>query len=345
MKQVEIVAEIGCNHNGSKELARTLVSEAKKCGVDAVKFQTFRAASLISRYAPKAEYQEKTTGTADSQLEMTQKLELSHEDFLELRDYARKLGLKVFSTPFDLESIDFLAGEGQTIWKIPSGEITNLPYLERIGGLPGPDKKIILSTGMATLEEIDQCLGILEGAGTKKSQITILHCNTEYPTPDRDVNVLAILDLKKHFPEYAIGFSDHSVGSLAAAGAVLLGITLVEKHFTLDKNLPGPDHKASATPAEMAALVRGVRRMEILAGSPEKRVTESERKNKIVARKSLVALRPIRKGEIFTSENMTCKRPGNGISPMEWYNVLGKIAEKDFAEDELLQVSGFPWQE
>lgn len=345
MKPVYIVAEIGCNHNGSKALARKLVKAAKDCGADAVKFQTFKASALISRYAPKAEYQEKTTGTADSQLEMTEKLELSHEDYLELRDYAKKLGLHVFSTPFDRDSIDFLAASGQTVWKIPSGEITNLPYLEKLGALHCPDKKVIVSTGMATLDEIARCLEILEKNGTLREAITIMHCNTEYPTPDKDVNVLAIGALQDHFPDYEIGFSDHSVGYLAAAGAVLLGISMIEKHFTLDKNLPGPDHRASATPAELKALCEAVRRMEILAGVREKRVTPSERKNKIVARKSIVARRSIRKGDVFTEDNVTCKRPGNGISPMDWYDLLGKRAEKDFSEDELIQADGFSWQE
>lgn len=345
MKPVYIVAEIGCNHNGSKALARKLVEAAKDCGADAVKFQTFKASALISRYAPKAEYQEKTTGAADSQLEMTEKLELSHEDYLELRDYAEQLGLHVFSTPFDRDSIDFLAASGQTVWKIPSGEITNLPYLEKLGALHCPDKKVIVSTGMATLDEIARCLEILEKNGTLREAITIMHCNTEYPTPDKDVNVLAIGALQDHFPDYEIGFSDHSVGYLAAAGAVLLGISMIEKHFTLDKNLPGPDHRASATPAELKALCEAVRRMEILAGVREKRVTPSERKNKIVARKSIVARRSIRKGDVFTEDNVTCKRPGNGISPMDWYDLLGKRAEKDFSEDELIQADGFSWQE
>lgn len=345
MKPVYIVAEIGCNHNGSKALARKLVEAAKGCGADAVKFQTFKASALISRYAPKAAYQEKTTGTADSQLEMTEKLELSHEDYLELRDYAKQLGLDVFSTPFDLESIDFLAASGQTVWKIPSGEITNLPYLEKLGVLHCPDKKVIVSTGMATLAEIARCLDTLEKNGTAREAITILHCNTEYPTPDEDVNVLAIGALQDHFPDYEIGFSDHSVGYLAAAGAVVLGISMIEKHFTLDKDLPGPDHKASATPAELKALCEAVRRMEVLAGVREKRVTPSERKNKIVARKSIVARRSIQKGDVFTEANITCKRPGNGISPMDWYDLLGKRAEKDFSEDELIQAAGFSWQE
>ena len=345
MKHVFIVAEIGCNHNGSKDLAREMVIKAKECGVDAVKFQTFKADALISCYAPKAEYQKETTGTVESQLEMTQKLELSHDDLIELKAYAESLGLVVFSTPFDLDSVDFLNSIGQSLWKIPSGEITNLPYLKRIGAIKIDNKKIILSSGMATIDEIKTCIGVLVEAGTNENDIILLHCNTEYPTPDKDVNILAINDLKEKFPNVSIGFSDHSVGYVAAVGAAILGVSLIEKHFTLDKNFAGPDHKASATPEELKALVENVRRIEVMAGSSKKIVTESERKNKIVARKSIVAAKNIVKGEIFTEENITCKRPGNGISPMNWYDVLGKVAEKDFRTDELIEQSGFEWQE
>lgn len=345
MKKVYIIAEIGCNHNGNKELARKMVLEAKKCGVDAVKFQIFKAKDLISVFAPKAEYQKKTTGETDSQLEMTQKLELAESDYIELKQYAEELGLEVFATPFDLKSIDFLSFIGQNVWKIPSGEITNLPYLERIGALKVENKRIILSTGMATINEVEKCVGILEQAGTPADLITILHCNTEYPTPDEDVNLLAINDLKQCFPKHDIGFSDHSKGYFAAIGATLLGVSMIEKHFTLDKNYPGPDHKASATPDELKNLVDGVRRMETMAGSEKKLVSPSECKNKIVARKSIVAKRDIKQGDIYTEDNITCKRPGNGISPMEWYNVLGKKAEKDFMTDELITIEGIRQQE
>ena len=345
MKHVFIVAEIGCNHNGSKDLAREMVIKAKECGVDAVKFQTFKADALISCYAPKAEYQKETTGTVESQLEMTKKLELSHDDLIELKAYAESLGLVVFSTPFDLDSVDFLNSIGQSLWKIPSGEITNLPYLKRIGAIKIDNKKIILSSGMATIDEIKTCIGVLVEAGTNENDIILLHCNTEYPTPAKDVNILAINDLKEQFPNVSIGFSDHSVGYVAAVGAAILGVSLIEKHFTLDKNFAGPDHKASATPEELKALVENVRRIEVMAGSSKKIVTESERKNKIVARKSIVAARNIVKGEILTEENITCKRPGNGISPMKWYDILGKVAEKDFRTDELIEQSGFEWQE
>lgn len=345
MNRVFIVAEIGCNHNGNKELAYKMVDEAKKCGVDAVKFQTFKAKDLISCYAPKAEYQKETTGTSDSQLEMTAKLEFSHDDLIELKAYAEGLGLVVFSTPFDMNSVEFLDSIGQKLWKIPSGEVTNLPYLERIGGIKREGKKIIVSSGMATVEEMKTCISILVQAGTDERDIILLHCNTEYPTPDQDVNILAIRDLKENFPNVSVGFSDHSVGYVAAVGATILGISLIEKHFTLDKNFPGPDHKASATPDELRELVRNVRRIEVMAGSEKKIVTDSERKNKIVARKSIVALREIKAGETLTIDNITCKRPGNGISPMKWYEVLGKTAERDFGTDELIELSGFEWQE
>lgn len=344
MSKICIIAEIGCNHNGDKNLAKKMVEVAKECGVDAVKFQTFNSEALISRYAPKAEYQKVTTGTTDSQLEMTKKLELSHEDYLELKNYALSLALEVFSTPFDMESIEFLNNTGQSIWKIPSGEITNLPYLQRIGKIQCEGKKIILSSGMSTIEEIRTAVEILVDSGTKPEEIVLLHCNTEYPTPDQDVNISAICALKKAFPELKIGFSDHSVGAVAAVGAATLGISMIEKHFTLDKEMPGPDHKASATPEELKEICTNVRRIEKMFGTGKKEVTVSEKKNKIVARKSIVAKRDITSGEIFTEENITCKRPGNGISPMNWYDILGKKAKRDFVQDELLEVEGFEWE-
>lgn len=345
MKRIYIVAEIGCNHNGSVDLAKQMISIAKECGVDAVKFQMFKANLLISSIAPKAEYQKETTGNEDTQLEMTQKLELSQNEYIILRDYALSLGLDVFSTPFDMESLEFLYKSGQIIWKIPSGEITNLPYLKRIGSIDIADKQVILSTGMATMEEIKTALNILIKSGTDEHQITLLHCNTEYPTPDCDVNLSAIEDLKQNFPNCKIGYSDHSVGSIAAIGAVSMGISMIEKHFTLDKNMPGPDHKASADPEEMKRICNDIRRTEVMLGFGKKIVTESEIKNKIVARKSIVAKKNIKMGELFTEENIICKRPGNGISPMYWYKVLGQVAEKDFKEDSLIEISGIKMQE
>ena len=333
---VKIVAEIGCNHNGCVNLAKKMIDVAQKCGVDAVKFQTFNAESLISKYAPKAEYQKRNTGEADTQLEMTRKLELSHEEYLLLREYAMMKGLEVFSTPFDLESIDFLYSIGQKIWKIPSGEITNLPYLEKIGEMDVKEKKILLSTGMANKEEILYAIRILQRK--KKNEITILHCNTEYPTPDEDVNISAIIDLKKTFSEFKIGFSDHSVGYTAAIMAMAYGVSVIEKHFTLDKNMDGPDHKASATPNELYQLVNEVRRAEIMLGCRKKIVTESEKKNINIARKSIVSRCKIKKGDIFSEQNITCKRPGNGISPIYWYDILGKMANRDYQEDEMIDI-------
>ena len=344
-EKIFIVAEIGCNHNGDPELAKKMVEIAKDCGVNAVKFQTFKADLLISKYAPKAEYQKKVTSSTESQLDMTKKLELPYDEFIKLEKYARDLGLEVFSTPFDFDSIDFLIENKQKIWKIPSGEITNLPYLEKIAKADIPNKEIVISTGMATVEEIKWSLSILEKNGVPKNKITILHCNTEYPTPYEDVNLEAIPYLMEQFPEYKIGFSDHSVGYFDGVASVIYGITFIEKHFTLDKNIEGPDHKASVTPDELKLLCEGIRAVEKSLGTREKIVTNSEKKNKIVARKSIVAKRKISKGEEFTLENITVKRPGNGISPMYWYEILGKIAEKDFEEDQLIKDSNFKNQE
>lgn len=343
-KHVYIIAEIGCNHNGDPKLAARMVDEAAACGVDAVKFQTFRAESLISRYAPKAEYQKQTTGSAGTQLEMTRSLELSGEDYLALRDRAASLGLGVFSAPFDLESIDFLEASGQVVWKIPSGEITNLPYLERVGAVCIPGKRIILSTGMATVSEVAEALSVLEKAGTVPSSITVLHCNTEYPTPDSDANVSAIAALAREFPGHEVGLSDHTLGSTAAVMAVALGATVVEKHFTLDRSLPGPDHRASVDPKGLRELVASVRRAEAMLGCGEKIVTASEARNRAVARKSIVAARPITAGEEICAGNVICKRPGTGISPMLWYEVLGHPAPRDFGPDELIELPGFPMQ-
>ncbi|POY47030.1 N-acetylneuraminate synthase [Avibacterium paragallinarum] len=345
MTKVFITAEIGCNHNGDPMLAKKMIEVAKDCGVDAVKFQTFKAAQLISKFAPKAEYQRKTTGEQDSQLAMTQKLELSYEDYKWLSEYAKSLSLEVFSTPFDMESIDFLAKENQKIWKIPSGELTNLPYLEKIAQLPIQDKKIILSTGMSTIDEIEATLNILNRCGVSPRNITILHCNTEYPTPFEDVNLNSINALKEAFPNYSIGFSDHSEGYFAGIAAIPYGISFIEKHFTLDKSFEGPDHQASITPNELAMLCQGIRVIEKALGTSQKVVTPSERKNKIVARRSIVAKKKISKGEVFTIDNITTKRPGNGISPMHWYMLLGKKAEIDFYEDELIIDSRFPNQD
>lgn len=340
MENIFIIAEIGVNHNGSIELAKTLIDKAAEANVDAVKFQTFKADKLISKNAPKAEYQITTTGKNDTQLEMTKKLELAFEDYLSLKEYAESKNLEVFSTAFDLISVENLKSINQKIWKIPSGELTNLPYLKLISDFNVDGKKIILSTGMATMEEIYTAVEILK---PENNEIIILHCNTEYPTPDSDINISAMIEFKQEFPELKIGFSDHSVGATAAIMSIAFGAKVIEKHFTLNKELPGPDHHASATPEELSYLVTQVRRAEKMYGVEKKVVTDSERKNIIVARKSIVADKNILKGEKFTNENITVKRPGNGISPMYWYDILGKIAEKDFLEDELIEDSRFEW--
>lgn len=336
MNKIYIVAEIGCNHNGDIDLAYKMIDEAKACGVDAVKFQTFNSSLLISKFAPKAEYQIKNTGAEESQLEMTRKLELSHEDYISLSSYANEKGLDVFSTAFEEESVDFLYSLGQKVWKIPSGEITNYPYLEKIAKLKIDDKKIILSTGMSTIDEIEGALKILSGEHNK--DITILHCNTEYPTEDGDVNVSAIQALHEAFPQYKIGFSDHSRGFVAPILAVAYNISFIEKHFTLDVNMDGPDHKASIMPSDLKILCDSVRRAEKMIGNGKKVVTESEQKNLKIARKSIIARCKIKKGETLTSANLVCKRPGNGISPIHWKTVIGKKAIRDFDEDELIEV-------
>lgn len=343
MNKIYIVAEIGCNHNGDVELAYKMVDEANKCGVDAVKFQTFNSELLISKSAPKAEYQIKTTGANESQLEMTRKLELSQTDYLKLKDYAESLGLDVFSTGFDDESIDFLHKNGQSVWKIPSGEVTNYPYLRKIANFDQDKKKIILSTGMASLEEIKKAVDILDQS--KNTELIILHCNTEYPTEDCDVNVSAIKDLHEKFPNYHIGFSDHSRGFVAPILAVAYDIVFIEKHFTLDNNMEGPDHKASIMPEDLKILCESVRRAEVMNGDGKKRVTPSEEKNKKIARKSIIAKRKINIGDIFTEDNLICKRPGNGISPIYWDDLIGRKSESNFQEDELIIDSRFEWEE
>lgn len=329
-----IIAEAGVNHNGSIEIAKKMIEVAKECGADAIKFQTFKAEKVISKYAPKAEYQKQTTGEIDSQLEMVKKLELSFDDFIVLKEYCDKLNIMFLSTPFDFESIDFLDDLGLEIFKIPSGEITNLPYLEKIGKL---GKKIILSTGMADLGEIEDALYILTSCGTKKEEITVLHCNTEYPTSYEDVNLLAMLTIKEAF-KVKVGYSDHTLGIEVPIAAVALGASVIEKHFTLDKNMEGPDHKASLEPHELKAMIDAIRNIEKSLGDGIKKPSKSELKNKDIARKSIVAKREIKKGEIFTEDNITVKRPGNGISPMRWYEVLGKVALKDYKEDELIEL-------
>lgn len=337
MSDIQIVAEIGCNHNGSVELAKKMMKEAKKAGADAVKFQSFVPENLVSRYAPKAEYQKKNDGNG-SQLDMLKKLALTEMEYLELVQYAATLDIQIFSTPFDFESFSFLQKIGQNIWKVPSGEITNLPYLQKVAAIECQNKQVILSTGMSTIDEVKYAVNVLQQS--KDTSFTVLHCNTQYPTDPEDMNLRAMNKLQELAPDWKIGLSDHSEGIVASLVAVGLGAKFIEKHFTLDKAMPGPDHKASITPEELKELCVGVHKAEIMLGNETKEVTESERSNIFVARKSIVAKRKIMRGEMFSEENITCKRPGNGISPIHWYEVLGKEAEKDFEIDELISCKG-----
>ena len=334
MSRVFIIAEAGVNHNGDILIAKKLVDAAKEAGADAIKFQTFKAENMVSRYAQKAEYQKKTTLKDESQFEMIKKLELNREEHKELISYCKKKNLLFLSSAFDLASIDLLNELGLEIFKIPSGEITNLPYLRKVGAL---NKKIILSTGMSDLGEIEDALDILINAGTPKENITVLHCNTEYPTPFEDVNLKAILTIGHAFG-VAVGYSDHTPGIEVPIAAVALGATVVEKHFTLDRNLPGPDHKASLEPHELKMMVEAIRHIEKALGDGIKRPSPSELKNKPIARKGIVAARDIVKGEAFTEENITAKRPGTGINPMEWDDIIGKTAKKSLKEDENIEL-------
>ena len=332
MKKVFIIAEAGVNHNGSIELAKRLIDKAAEAGADAVKFQSFKAESLVTKTAKKAEYQETTTGKAENQFQMIKKLELDYEKHGELMNYCQEKGIMFLSSPFDLDSIDLLHKLELEIFKIPSGEITNLPYLRKIGKLK---KKVILSTGMSTLGDIEQALDILRENGT--DDITVLHCNTEYPTPMKDVNLNAMNTIRDAF-KVEVGYSDHTLGIEIPIAAVALGATIIEKHFTLDKTMEGPDHRASLEPNELKAMVTAIRNIENAMGDGVKELTESESKNIKIARKSIVASQNIKKGEIFTEENLGIKRPGDGISPMSWDQVIGKIAKQDFKEDEKIEI-------
>lgn len=329
-----IIAEAGVNHNGSLELALRMAEAAKDCGADCVKYQTALPEALISRFAQKAEYQKQTTGGEESQLAMVRKLMLPHADFLKIQARCSEIGIQFLSTPFDLASIDFLQTLDMPFWKIPSGEITNLPYLIHIAKTRKP---VVMSTGMCELSEIGAAISVLRQYGTPEREITLLHCNTEYPTPFEDVNLRAMETMRREFG-LPVGYSDHTPGIAVPLAAAALGATIIEKHFTLDKSMPGPDHQASLEPDELAAMVIGVRAVERAMGSGEKHCTPSEARNKNIARKSLVAARAIRAGEPFTEENITAKRPGGGISPMRYFAVLGKMAPRDFAEDEEITV-------
>ena len=334
MKKTIIIAEAGVNHNGNYEMALKMIDEAKAAGADYVKFQTAKPELVISTFAPKAEYQKETTGNGESQLEMCKAIHLPLTDYKPLKEYCDKVGIGFMSTPFDLVSIDVLEPLDMDYYKIPSGEITNLPYLRAIAA---KGRKVIISTGMSELPEIEEALQVLENGGLKRSDIIVLHCNTEYPTPMRDVNLRAMLDIRDRLG-VAVGYSDHTNGIEVPIAAVALGAEVIEKHFTLDKTLPGPDHKASLEPQELKAMVDAIRNIEAALGDGKKKVTDSERPNLIVARKSIVAARPIKAGEVYTEENVTVKRPGNGISPMKWDDLLGKTAPRDFEYDELIEL-------
>lgn len=332
MRHVIVIAEAGVNHNGSFELAKKMVDAAKEAGVDYVKFQTFNPKKLVSKYAEKAEYQKETTGSDETQLQMLQKLTLTEDNFLSLRDYCKEVGIGFISTPFDLDSIAFLETFDMDFWKVPSGEVTNLPYLEAIARTK---RKVVMSTGMCDMNEIQDAMEVLKKNGT--TEITLLHCNTQYPTPYEHVNLSAMSTIKDTLHK-EVGYSDHTQGIEVPIAAVAMGATVIEKHFTLDKNMEGPDHKASLDPTELKQMVSAIRNIEKAIGSGLKEPSSSELTNKAVARKSIVTSREIKQGEVFSEENLTTKRPGTGISPMKWYEVIGKVAPRDFSEDEIIEL-------
>lgn len=327
-----IIAEAGVNHNGSVSLAKNMVDVAKAAGADCIKFQTFIPENLVTENASMAQYQQENIGKRETQIDMLKKLALSYDDFCDIKKYCDNVGIMFLSTPFDLDSIDFLNELGQALWKIPSGEITNYPYLRAIGETKKP---VVLSTGMSTISEIEQAVDVLKEFGTEK--ITLLHCTTEYPAPFDEINLKAMEHLKKHF-NFPVGYSDHTKGILVPVLAVGLGALIIEKHFTLDKNMEGPDHKASLEPNEFEEMVKQIRLVEqIMKGSEVKVPSESEKKNIPVARKSIVAACEIKVGDCFTEKNLTTKRPGTGISPMEWNNLIGRLAKKDYTYNELIE--------
>lgn len=329
---VYIIAEAGVNHNGSLDTAKKMVDKAKSAGADCIKFQTFISKNLVSKNAEKAEYQKQQTDEKESQLDMLKRLELTFSEFVKLNDYCEDKGIEFFSTAFDFESIDFLEKLNMKKWKIPSGEITNLPYLVRIAQMGKP---VILSTGMSTIEDVKAALEVLYNNGS--GEVTVLHCTTEYPAPYRNVNLKAMNTMKEEL-NVPIGYSDHTEGIEIPIAAAALGATVIEKHFTLDRNMEGPDHKSSIEPNQFQAMVKAIRNVEMALGSGEKIPSDSEKKTMFIARKSIVAKRSIKKGECFTEENLALKRPGTGISPMKWFEIIGKKAVKDFEEDDLIVI-------
>lgn len=332
MSKVFIIAEAGVNHNGDIDIAKKLVDVAVEAKVDAIKFQTFKAEELVCKNAKKAEYQEKSTGEDESQLHMLRKLELTINMHKTLVNYCNDKGIMFLSTPFDLKSIDLLEELNIKLYKIPSGEITNYPYLKKIANLR---KKIIMSTGMSYISEVKDAINVLKENGAQ--DITVLHCNTEYPTPFEDVNLKAMITMKNEL-NVNIGYSDHTLGIEVPVAAVAMGATVIEKHFTLDNRMEGPDHKASLNPEELKMMVKSIRNIEKALGSYDKKPSQSEKKNLDIVRKSIVANCNIKKGEIFTEKHLTCKRPGNGISPMRWNDIMGRRAVRDFNKDELIEI-------
>lgn len=334
MNRIFIIAEAGVNHNGSLDIARKMIDAASDAGSDAVKFQTFKAESIASRFASKAEYQKETTDADESQIEMLKRLEFDRDAHIELMRHCTEKNIIFMSTPFDFESIDLLSDLGIKIFKIPSGEITNLPYLRKIGTLK---KKVILSTGMADLGEIEAALDILTKSGTPKENITLLHCTTEYPARISEVNISAMLTMRDAF-KVKVGYSDHTHGIEVSIAAAALGAEVIEKHFTLDKDMPGPDHRASLEPDELSSMIKAIRNIETAFGDGIKRPFPSELENRKAARKSIVAAQAVKKGEIFSDKNIMVKRPGTGISPMEWDRIIGRRAVRDFGQDEPIEV-------
>lgn len=329
-----IIAEAGVNHNGNIDMARQLIDVAAEAGADLVKFQTFTASRLVTHSAKKADYQNKTTDSSESQYEMLKRLELTAEMHHELIAHCSRRNIGFLSTGFDIESIDFLNSLNLDIFKIPSGEITNLPYLRHIARL---NKKVILSTGMSTMGEIEEAISVLEESGTPRSSITILHCTTEYPTPMDEVNLCAMKSIHEAL-KVKIGYSDHTPGIEVAIAAVAIGATVIEKHFTLSRELPGPDHMASLEPEELKSMISAIRNIELALGDGIKKTTKCELRNKSIVRKSLVASKPIKTGDIFTVQNLSTKRPGSGISPMQMDNIIGRKAPRDFDIDELIEI-------
>lgn len=332
MGKVFIIAEAGVNHNGSIEVAQRMIDAAVFSGVDAVKFQTFKAEKIVCKNAEKAEYQIENTGNIETQYEMLRKLELSADMHKELIAYCKKRNILFLSTPFDIDSIKLLADLDMPIFKIPSGEITNLPYLREVAK---QRRRIILSTGMSNLEEVREAVKILKENGAK--DITLLHCNTQYPTPISDVNLLAMVKMKEEL-EIPVGYSDHTLGIEVPLAAVALGACVIEKHFTLDREMVGPDHKASLEPQELKQMVDGIRKIEQALGNETKQVSPSEQDNRNIARKSIVAKKKIQKGEAFTEKNLTTKRPGTGVNPMRWNEIIGMKSDRDYEVDEMIQV-------